>query len=129
MNYKAVDAGTDALVEVKVPASWSTASEEAAAAIDAPDFIKNVLIPMNRQEGDTLPVSKFVEYADGHLPMGTAAYEKRGIAVFVPEWQKEKCIQCNQCSFVCPHAAIRPCLLYKSPSPRDRTRSRMPSSA
>ncbi|HOM43490.1 MAG TPA: pyruvate:ferredoxin (flavodoxin) oxidoreductase, partial [Bacillota bacterium] len=110
MNYKAVDAGTDALVKVAVPESWSSAKEEAAAAVDAPDFIKNVLIPMNRQEGDTLPVSKFVEYADGHLPMGTSAYEKRGIAVFVPEWQKEKCIQCNQCSFVCPHAAIRPVL-------------------
>ena len=111
MNYKAVDAGTDALVEVKVPASWSNASEEAAAAIDAPDFIKNVLIPMNRQEGDSLPVSTFEEFADGHLPAGTSAYEKRGIAVFVPEWQKDKCIQCNQCSFVCPHAAIRPILL------------------
>nr|HPL99470.1 pyruvate:ferredoxin (flavodoxin) oxidoreductase [Bacillota bacterium] len=111
MNYKAVDAGTDALVKVTVPESWSGAKEEAAAAVDVPDFIKNVLIPMNRQEGDTLPVSKFVEYADGHLPMGTAAYEKRGIAVFVPEWQKEKCIQCNQCSFVCPHAAIRPVLV------------------
>ena len=111
MNYKAVDAGTDALVKVTVPESWSSAKEEAAAAVDVPDFIKNVLIPMNRQEGDTLPVSKFVEYADGHLPMGTAAYEKRGIAVFVPEWQKEKCIQCNQCSFVCPHAAIRPVLV------------------
>jgi pyruvate-ferredoxin/flavodoxin oxidoreductase len=111
MNYKAVDAGTDALVEVKVPASWSSAREEAATAIDAPDFIKNVMIPMNRQEGDSLPVSAFVEFADGHLPAGTSAYEKRGVAVFVPEWQKEKCIQCNQCSFVCPHAAIRPVLV------------------
>ncbi len=111
MNYKAVDAGTDSLVEVKVPASWSNAREEAAAAIEAPDFIKNVMTPMVRQEGDLLPVSAFEEFADGHLPMGTSAYEKRGIAVFIPEWQKDKCIQCNQCSFVCPHAAIRPILL------------------
>jgi pyruvate-ferredoxin/flavodoxin oxidoreductase len=111
MNYKAVDAGTDALVKVEVPASWKDAKEEAAAAIDAPDFIKNVLIPMNRQEGDSLPVSTFLDSADGTFPMGTSAYEKRGIAVFVPEWQKDKCIQCNQCSFVCPHAAIRPVLV------------------
>ncbi|MEA4848069.1 MAG: pyruvate:ferredoxin (flavodoxin) oxidoreductase [Clostridiaceae bacterium] len=110
MNYKAVDAGTDALVKVQVPASWSSAKEEAAAAIDAPDFIKNVLVPMNRQEGDSLPVSTFADAADGTFPTGTSAYEKRGIAVFVPEWQKDKCIQCNQCSFVCPHAAIRPVL-------------------
>ena len=127
MNYKAVDAGTNALVAVPVPASWSGAREEAAAAIDVPDFIKNVMIPMNRQEGDSLPVSTFVDFADGHLPMGTAAYEKRGIAVFVPEWQKEKCIQCNQCSFVCPHAAIRPILtteeeLKKAPAGFETTK-------
>jgi pyruvate-ferredoxin/flavodoxin oxidoreductase len=111
MNYKAVDAGTDALVKVTVPASWSGAKEEAAAAIEAPDFIKNVLIPMNRQEGDSLPVSIFADSADGTFPMGTSAYEKRGIAVTIPEWQKEKCIQCNQCAFVCPHAVIRPVLV------------------
>ncbi|HWQ29575.1 MAG TPA: pyruvate:ferredoxin (flavodoxin) oxidoreductase, partial [Negativicutes bacterium] len=111
MNYKAVDAGTEALVKIDVPASWASAKEEAAAAIDAPDFIKNVLIPMNRQEGDSLPVSTFKDAADGTFPMGTSAYEKRGIAVFVPEWQSDKCIECNQCSFVCPHAAIRPILV------------------
>ncbi len=111
MNYKAVDAGTDALVKVAVPASWSGAKEEAAAALEAPDFIKNVLIPMNRQEGDSLPVSTFADTADGTFPMGTSAYEKRGIAVTIPEWQKEKCIQCNQCAFVCPHAVIRPVLV------------------
>ncbi len=111
MNYKAVDAGTDALVKVEVPAAWSNAKEEGAAEVAAPDFIKNVLVPINRQDGDSLPVSTFVDREDGTWPMGTSAYEKRGIAVNVPEWQIDKCIQCNQCSFVCPHAAIRPVLL------------------
>lgn len=110
MNYRAVEEGMNALVKVEIPASWKNVSEEAAATIDAPDFIKKVLIPMNRQEGDSLPVSTFVGAEDGTFPMGTAAYEKRGIAVNVPEWQKDKCIQCNQCAFVCPHAAIRPVL-------------------
>ena len=111
MNYKAVDAGIDALVKVDVPASWKDAVDEAAAEVEVPEFIKKVVQPMNRQEGDSLPVSAFVGREDGHFPMGTSAYEKRGIAVFVPEWQKDKCIQCNQCSYVCPHAAIRPILL------------------
>jgi pyruvate-ferredoxin/flavodoxin oxidoreductase len=112
MNQAAVDRGIDALVKIDVPASWANVAEdEAAATIEAPDFIKNVLIPINRQEGDSLPVSTFVGREDGHFPMGTAAYEKRGIAVNVPEWQIDKCIQCNQCSFVCPHAAIRPILV------------------
>ncbi len=111
MNYKAVDAGIEALVKVNVPANWSGVQEEAAAAVEAPEFIKNVLIPMNRQEGDSLPVSTFADAADGTFPMGTSAYEKRGIAVNVPEWQKDNCIQCNQCAFVCPHAAIRPVLV------------------
>ena len=111
MNNKAIDTGTDALVQINVPASWSGAKEEAAAAIEAPEFIKNVLIPMNKQDGDSLPVSTFVGIEDGTFPMGTAAYEKRGIAVSVPEWQIDNCIQCNQCSFVCPHAAIRPILV------------------
>jgi len=111
MNYKAVDMGIDALVKVDVPASWKDAVEEAAADVDVPEFIKKVVEPMNRQEGDSLPVSAFVGREDGHFPMGTSAYEKRGIAVHVPEWQIDKCIQCNQCSYVCPHAAIRPILL------------------
>lgn len=111
MNYAAVDRGIAALVKVEVPSSWSSASEEAAATSEVPDFIKKVLIPMNRQEGDVLPVSTFIGAEDGTFPMGTSAYEKRGIAVNVPEWQVDKCIQCNQCSFVCPHAAIRPFLL------------------
>lgn len=111
MNYLAVDKGIEALVKVEVPASWKGVKEEAAAAVEAPEFIKNVLMPMNRLEGDSLPVSIFKDVADGTFPMGTSAYEKRGIAVNVPEWQKENCIQCNQCSFVCPHAAIRPVLV------------------
>jgi pyruvate-ferredoxin/flavodoxin oxidoreductase len=111
MNNKAIDAGTDALVRIDVPASWSGAKDEAAAAVETPEFIKNVLTPINRQDGDSLPVSTFVDREDGTWPMGTAAYEKRGIAVTVPEWQIDKCIQCNQCAFVCPHAAIRPILL------------------
>ncbi len=115
MNNAAIDKGIDALVKVEVPAAWATAScccgqAEAAAASDKPDFIKNILEPMNRLEGDSLPVSAFVGREDGTFPSGTSAYEKRGIAVTVPEWSMDKCIQCNQCSYVCPHAAIRPFL-------------------
>lgn len=112
MNQLAIDKGVEALVKIDVPASWADAAEEAAAAAkDVPEFIKKVVIPMNRQEGDKLPVSTFVGREDGSFPMGTSAFEKRGIAVNVPEWQMDKCIQCNQCSYVCPHAAIRPILL------------------
>lgn len=113
MNHAAIDRGVDALVKIEVPASWAEGlkGEEAAAAVDIPDFIKNVVVPMNRQEGDKLPVSTFAGIEDGTFPMGTSAYEKRGIAVTVPSWDKDKCIQCNQCSYVCPHAAIRPFLL------------------
>ncbi|MBW4829563.1 MAG: pyruvate:ferredoxin (flavodoxin) oxidoreductase [Clostridiaceae bacterium] len=113
MNHKAVDRGIDALVKVDIPESWKEAevAEETAVSADVPEFIKDVLIPMNRQEGDKLPVSTFVDKEDGVFPHGTAAYEKRGIAVNIPEWQIDNCIQCNQCAFVCPHAAIRPFLL------------------
>ncbi|MFA5524210.1 MAG: pyruvate:ferredoxin (flavodoxin) oxidoreductase [Tissierellales bacterium] len=113
MNYDAIDRGIDALVKVEIPANWTEAEhqDEVAVAKELPDFIKNVLVPMTRQEGDSLPVSTFTEAEDGIFPHGTAAYEKRGIAVNVPEWQIDKCIQCNQCSFVCPHAAIRPFLV------------------
>ncbi len=112
MNYEAVEKGINALTKVEVPSSWKEAvEEEAAVDTDLPDFIKNVLVPMVRQEGDSLPVSTFVGREDGHFPMGTSAYEKRGVAVSVPEWQIDNCIQCNQCSYVCPHAAIRPILV------------------
>ncbi|MBQ1248508.1 MAG: pyruvate:ferredoxin (flavodoxin) oxidoreductase [Selenomonadales bacterium] len=111
MNNAAIDSGIEALVKVDVPAAWATAEDAAKEAKEVPAFIKEILEPMNRQEGDKLPVSMFEgSMADGTFPTGTAAYEKRGIAINVPEWQLDKCIQCNQCSFVCPHAAIRPVL-------------------
>ncbi len=111
MNHAAVDKSLESLTEVEVPASWATVEVvESKKDSNEPDFINKVLRPVNRQEGDDLPVSTFVGREDGSFPPGTTAYEKRGIAVTVPEWQSEFCIQCNQCSFVCPHAAIRPFL-------------------
>ncbi|NLL82173.1 MAG: pyruvate:ferredoxin (flavodoxin) oxidoreductase [Tissierellia bacterium] len=110
MNYDAVDRGLDSLVKVNVPESWKNAVD-LEEEDDLPDFIKNVVLPMNRQEGDNLPVSTFVGIEDGTFPSGTTAYEKRGIAVDVPKWIKENCIQCNQCSYVCPHAVLRPILV------------------
>ena len=113
MNHEAVEKGIDSLVKVDVPESWKeeTMESQVAAGKELPGFIKNILEPVNRQEGDLLPVSAFVGAEDGTFENGSAAYEKRGIAVNVPEWQPDNCIQCNQCSFVCPHAAIRPVLL------------------
>lgn len=113
MNNAAIDNGIEALVKVEVPASWKAVEDEAAATVQKPAFIRDIVEPMNRQEGDNLPVSAFVDMADGTFPAGTAAYEKRGIAINVPEWQLDNCIQCNQCSYVCPHAAIRPFLINK----------------
>jgi pyruvate-ferredoxin/flavodoxin oxidoreductase len=111
MNIAAVDRGMEALQKVTVPQSWTTAEEKMTPTVDEPDFIKNIHRPMARNEGDNLPVSTFVGMEDGSFPMGTTAYEKRRIAVMIPEWQIEKCIQCNQCSFICPHATVRPFLL------------------
>lgn len=111
MNNAAIDMGVNAVVKVDVPAAWADAADTEAAAKSGNDFIDNILVPMNRMEGDKLPVSAFKEHEDGTFPSGTAAYEKRGIAINVPEWQMEKCIQCNQCAFVCPHAVIRPVLM------------------
>ena len=111
MNNGAVDAGIEALHLVEVPADWADAADEAVAANkDLPEYIVKLQNPVNRQEGNNLPVSVLEPHADGTFPMGTAAYEKRGIAINVPEWDMTKCIQCNQCAFVCPHAAIRPVL-------------------
>ncbi len=111
MNNAAIDRGIESIVQVSVPASWQNAADEQVEAKAAPQFIEKILVPVNRQDGDKLPVSHFIGLEDGAFPLGTAAYEKRGIAIDVPEWQSESCIQCNQCAYVCPHAAIRPVLL------------------
>jgi pyruvate-ferredoxin/flavodoxin oxidoreductase len=111
MNYAAIDRGGE-VVKVEIPDEWAKielATEKDMR--DIPDFIKNVMEPINSQKGDSLPVSAFVGREDGTFPAGTTAYEKRAIAVYTPEWQAENCIQCNQCAYVCPHAAIRPFLL------------------
>ncbi len=111
MNYAAIDKGVGAIVKINVPAAWAEAVDtEAVAAGSADNFAKNILEPMNRMEGDKLPVSAFKKHADGTFPSGTSTFEKRGIAINVPEWQIDNCIQCNQCAFVCPHASIRPVL-------------------
>ena len=112
MNYEAVERGMNSLVKINVPEAWKTAVEEKAVELKpVTDFVKNIMQPMNSLEGDKLPVSAFNGIEDGTFPAGTAAYEKRGIASEVPEWDVSKCIQCNQCAFVCPHACIRPVLV------------------
>ncbi len=112
MNFAAIEQGTNAMVRIDVPAAWKDAQDAAVAAKAVPEFVSKVVIPMNRTEGDKLSVGVIKEMGmtDGTFPCGTSAYEKRGIAVDVPEWQLDKCIQCNQCAFVCPHACIRPVL-------------------
>jgi pyruvate-ferredoxin/flavodoxin oxidoreductase len=124
-NNAAVDKGATDAVEVKVPAEWKSLSpKEADLPADYPDFVKKIANPMNRLMGDDLPVSAFMDKADGTLPQGSAAYEKRGIAVNVPEWVSANCIQCNQCAYVCPHAVIRPLLLddaEQKKAPKDYT--------
>ncbi|ADU28225.1 pyruvate:ferredoxin (flavodoxin) oxidoreductase [Ethanoligenens harbinense] len=117
MNHDAIDAGAGAVKKVAVPAAWADATDEAKEVVVTGDreelvgFVKDLLTPMNAQRGDALPVSAFKGREDGTFPQGSAAYEKRGIAVDVPEWQPENCIQCNFCSYVCPHAVIRPFVL------------------
>ena len=111
-NVAAVEAGAAEVTEVAVPAAWASlpaGPEEDLSGL--PDAVRGLLLPINRQKGDDLPVSSFVDYVDGCAPYGLTAYEKRGIAVKVPHWHADKCIQCNRCSFVCPHAVIRPYLL------------------
>ncbi|KAJ49479.1 pyruvate-ferredoxin/flavodoxin oxidoreductase [Clostridium tetanomorphum] len=111
MNKKAVDEGINGLIKINVPESWKNAVQEKVVERSVPDFVKNIQIPMARHEGDELPVSAFLGMEDGSFPLGTTAYEKRGIAVLIPEWQIDRCIQCNQCSYICPHSTVRPFLL------------------
>ena len=113
MNYKAIEMGSTAFTKVEIPASWADAPLETEEENDDPEFITNVLRPISKQQGNKLPVSLFANDMNGKLPAGTAAYEKRGVATNVPQWNKDTCIQCNQCSFVCPHATIRPILVKK----------------
>ena len=111
MNNAAVDQGIEALVKIDIPESWKTAADAAVEKEDVPEFIEKILRPINRLAGDDIPVSAFTGAEDGTFMSGSSAYEKRGIAVNVPKWLPENCIQCNQCSFVCPHAVIRPILV------------------
>jgi len=108
MNKKAVLAGLHDVKEIAVPAEWANAADEEHAAGEENDFVRNILRPINSAKGNSLPVSAFAGREDGSYPVGGSKYEKRGVAAFVPEWVAEKCIQCNQCALVCPHAAIRP---------------------
>ena len=112
MNNAAIDKGIDAIVKVEIPAKWAKAKDSHMPKKTGNKFVDKVMVPMNRLDGDLLPVSTFAkDHADGTFPSGTTKYEKRGTAIDVPEWQIEACIQCNQCAFVCPHAAIRPVLM------------------
>ena len=115
MNYDAIDAGAEQIVAIEVPESWKNCADEGlftpavkGGRAEVVDFVKNVQAKVNAQEGNSLPVSTFTKYVDGSTPSGTSAYEKRGIAVDIPVWIAENCIQCNRCSYVCPHAVIRP---------------------
>ena len=111
-NVAAIEKGAEYVVEVQIPAEWAFAPlDEEKDLSGLPDVVKNILLPVNAQKGDDLPVSAFKGYEDGAIDMGLTAFEKRGIAVKIPKWLSEKCIQCNRCSYVCPHAAIRPYLL------------------
>lgn len=115
MNFAAIEKGAEGLVEVPVDPAWANLTpEEAHVKEGRPHFVETIADVINHSKGDSLPVSAFVEYADGTMPNGTAAYEKRGIANFVPKWIEENCIQCNQCAYVCPHAVIRPFLVTEA---------------
>ena len=112
MNYAAVDRGGDEIIQVEVPDEWKDVEvKNDHIREDVPDFIRDIADPINRHDVNQLPVSAFMDNPDGTFPPGTTAYEKRGVAINVPEWQPDNCIQCNQCSYVCPHAVIRPFLL------------------
>ena len=113
MNHAAIDAGATAFEKVEIPASWATAEDTKAAKHyegreKTVEMVKTILDPVGRMDGDSLPVSAFVNHADGTFELGASAYEKRGVSAFVPEWSSATCVQCNQCAYVCPHATIRP---------------------
>ena len=113
MNHKAIDAGATAFVKVDVPEYWKTAEDEADSKVytgreKTVEMVKTILDPVDKMDGDSLPVSAFVSHADGTFELGASAYEKRGVSAFVPEWHADRCVQCNNCAFVCPHAALRP---------------------
>ena len=117
MNLAAIDQGMSHVTAVAIPQDWQNCADSPKAEDDnVPDFIRNILRPCNAQKGDNLPVSAFIGYEDGTMPLGTTAYEKRGIATRIPVWEPAACIQCNRCSFVCPHAVIRPYLLDEKES-------------
>ena len=117
MNHAAIDRGMEGMVKIDVPASWANASDDACCChgvegdSELAVYVRDIQNPVNDQKGDSLPVSAFMDYVDGTLPVGSAAYEKRGIAVDVPSWNPDNCIQCNFCSYVCPHAVIRPVIM------------------
>ena len=119
MNYKAIDLGATAYKKIEIPASWATAQDPAdtTALEGKPELVKmvkTILNPVGKMDGDSLPVSAFMDHVDGQFELGASAYEKRGVAVTVPSWDASKCIQCNQCSYVCPHATIRPYALTEA---------------
>ena len=116
MNNAAVDVGVSAAVKVEIPESWASAPDAPAPEIRASDFVKEIVLPMDRQQGDKLPVSVFKKHGvlSGTWENGTSAYSKRGVAITVPKWNAESCIQCNRCAMSCPHAAIRPVLLTEA---------------
>ena len=113
MNEKAIDAGATAYVKIDVPADWANAVDEKTAGTEEANsklikMVDNIMKPVGLMDGDALPVSAFIDHADGTFEQGASAHEKRGVAVMVPEWNNETCIGCNKCAFVCPHATIRP---------------------